>query len=488
MKHIPLKITFKFENGFFKTSNMPFDGVLANAYFEKLKRNGLFNGDYAQELPFLKRTAGAYHISIPVFSPKFVINQTFYKKFDLDLFVKIGDTKKITQAIENPTSGRYKGFVIDNELLSTDEVVIYACGDFDVISDILGEVRFIGKKASLGWGKIKTINIEEIDEDYSMIKDGVLMRQLPDIDLFKISNVGKVIMPLSHPYWKTTRDISLIDVGAISVITEKDRYADQKNHLVINPQGTLARVFGYKSLDKNINGFVENNEIHVCKMCGYTKKEGYLDPKNSLIGDKTNSLYSFADVSSPFLCAECFYNYKNYAKKLQAGKIGDMADIILFEDRFEEKDFLSGSKDNDLYKIFTNPPKPPFVIMLKKLAGTSIVDMGHTIIPTIDKEVIVVHYGLNKFICPRQKTLQCMQDAMNIIDEFNNKHHKVSDDVLFNRQKSESHHSYLSFKLRNNDEFMKKYSEFLTNYDDGIRTVAKIMFNTFKAKNTKIKG
>ena len=56
----------------------------------------------------------------------------------------------------------------------------------------------------------------------------------------------------------------------------------------------------------------------------------------------------------------------------------------------------------------------------------------------------------------------------------------ISEDVLFNRSKSSYYDNWFSQKLRENKEFMLKYTKFINNYSEDIRYVAKIMLATYK--------
>lgn len=254
---------------------------------------------------------------------------------------------------------------------------------------------------------------------------------------------------------------------------------------------------GIPKKSKNKIKTVVDNNTEVCRVCGTVQLNGFLDPELLLIEDSTNNLYTWADVNSYFHCFACFYNYKNYAKKMQgkgnAGStkvIGDIGNVIIYPSKREECDFLTSSTKNKLYEIFKKPIKAPYVVMLKKLAGLSaMVDMAHTSVPTIDSNIIIVNYGNDVFRCPRKKTLECIRDGDMLIQKFNNKEHKVSDDTPFNRQTSEGYNSYLTEKLRRNSAFMKEYSDFISKYDKGIRFVSKIMLETYreeqKQKNKK---
>lgn len=192
-------------------SDNPADGILAKLYFEKLKKEEKFDGDYAQRLPFLEWSdEGFYHISRPLYKNIFIENQTVYKGFDAKEYVDHNDQTKPTKSLFSVASGKFKRSFETFEKSWIDEVVIYARGDFDVIKELLANLRYIGKKNAYGWGRVQKIVMEEMDEDFSVVKDGKLMRHIPiksrfleDVDE---KNYAAALKPLFHPYWDRGRE------------------------------------------------------------------------------------------------------------------------------------------------------------------------------------------------------------------------------------------------------------------------------------------
>ena len=208
-KHIPLKITIELANKNVILSNNPTDGIIARIYFDLQKEQGIFNGDYKQKLDFLTMSDGIYHCSNPIYKINYIGNDFLVKSFDNDIFYAFGD-KPHAQSVHDNLSGRYKSWLESYETSNVDSVYFYVNGDFDELTRLFKNLRYVGKKASLGYGKIKKIIIEEIDQDYSLVKDNNAMRHLPAIEKYKdLNNKSKAAMPLTHPYWKRSGDKSL---------------------------------------------------------------------------------------------------------------------------------------------------------------------------------------------------------------------------------------------------------------------------------------
>lgn len=209
-RYVNLKITFKLShNSDVVLSNCAFDSVLAKLYFDKQKSENTFNGDYDQELPFLEKTDGVYHTSFPIYKVKAFQNKTITKNFDKVGFALMGG--KVNFAIEETGKGRFKAWFESFEAMVVDRVIYYVRGDIDTIYDLLKGLRHLGKKASIGMGKIKETSVEEINDDYSLIRNNTPMRNLPSIEKYhNLNNSSKVLMPLNPPYWKNYRGVECI--------------------------------------------------------------------------------------------------------------------------------------------------------------------------------------------------------------------------------------------------------------------------------------
>lgn len=186
-----------------------FDSILARLYFSKLEKEGRFDGDYAQKLPFLDETDGVYHTSFAIFNGVTHFDkEALTKPFDHDMYAKYGE---ITTKAGKPKGtvmtrqGPYKDGFYSIERLGVDKIIYYIRGDMEVISELLKELRHIGKKSSLGWGAVDKIEIEKTEKDFSLLKDGELMRNLPKNNSLGISEGKKIaLFRLQHPYWKRT--------------------------------------------------------------------------------------------------------------------------------------------------------------------------------------------------------------------------------------------------------------------------------------------
>ena len=214
--HVALKITLHLENKFCKLSDMPFDGVLAKLYFQEKINAKAFFGDFSEQLPFLKMSDGIYHASRPIYKINHIFNETINKSFDVSMFIEMDGHRKYNKSFQNIRSGVYKKHLVTYELLHTDSIIYYANGDFTVIAQLLSNLNHIGKKVSLGWGKVHKIEIEEISEDFSILKNGLPMRHLPDIEKYRFKDMTKTLMPLVHPYWKYNNDIALVYTGPLT--------------------------------------------------------------------------------------------------------------------------------------------------------------------------------------------------------------------------------------------------------------------------------
>jgi CRISPR type IV-associated protein Csf3 len=76
-------------------------------------------------------------------------------------------------------SGQYKAYHVPIYYRSALWVKWYCVGDLREIRDLLLCVTNIGKKTTQGWGRVAEWDIAPIDNDYSIEKDGRLMRGVP---------------------------------------------------------------------------------------------------------------------------------------------------------------------------------------------------------------------------------------------------------------------------------------------------------------------
>lgn len=184
-----------------------FDSVLALLYFNDMKNKKTFNGDYTQDLPFLKKSkCGVYHTSFPILNDvQYYDKEVLIKKFDHDIYAKYGLLSKNTGksvSIKDTTGGALKNSLFSIEKIGVKSITYYVSGDESEIRRLLSKLRFLGKKSSLGWGEIERIELAETYEDFSIEKGGKLMRNIPVNNSFGLKSDKVSLFRLTHPYWK----------------------------------------------------------------------------------------------------------------------------------------------------------------------------------------------------------------------------------------------------------------------------------------------
>lgn len=84
-------------------------------------------------------------------------------------------------------------------------------GDVKEVLRLIQYLPGLGKKVAYGYGSIKSVSVEELKEDYSLVKDGVAMRPLP----CKLGFCSDVVMRLAwrSPYWDKRNIIKCVPPG-----------------------------------------------------------------------------------------------------------------------------------------------------------------------------------------------------------------------------------------------------------------------------------
>lgn len=148
----------------------------------------------------LKKTADVYHSSVGIFSNPKLYKDTIYKRFTDK------ETHKLTHRQQKgrikTNQGHFKDFMINLPILITDNVTFYCNGDKKELKRLLSHLTNIGKKGSIGGGRINKVIINETTEDNSFFKDGKVMRPIPatmDVPVFE----GMIFQqqPYKPPYW-----------------------------------------------------------------------------------------------------------------------------------------------------------------------------------------------------------------------------------------------------------------------------------------------
>ncbi len=204
----PLKITFRMDGTgvvMFPQNPVHLDSLLAWAICpEHLINRGLERNEIPeiQMLPLKKWHINGYwgwHASALFPDGKIESLQYWRKKFR---------TNRIHMAKGSPNlmSGKHKEYNMPIPLILCNTMTAYALGNRKRITQLLERIKYIGKKGAYGKGAVTDVEVEVIEEDFSLLKGGRVMRFLPAKGG---SGYGRVL----PPYWNMTERIQIWHVG-----------------------------------------------------------------------------------------------------------------------------------------------------------------------------------------------------------------------------------------------------------------------------------
>ncbi len=114
---------------------------------------------------------------------------------------------ELTEGSPDLCSGIFRDWNMPLPLLIVPRLVAYAHGDArEVKRELKRNIFWIGKKRSHGRGRVVGVDVERIDADHSLIRDGKAMRWLP-------SNEGIRLIRLRPPYWNIVGRVRCCEIG-----------------------------------------------------------------------------------------------------------------------------------------------------------------------------------------------------------------------------------------------------------------------------------
>lgn len=114
----------------------------------------------------------------------------------------------IAKGTLNEIQGANRSYNTPIPVLLTPSLSGYIQGDGREILKLLSKIKSLGKKRSYGFGKVLKVEIKEIAEDFSWIKDNKTMRFLPD-------NSGTKFTRPRPPYWHRHERTNCLEIGEL---------------------------------------------------------------------------------------------------------------------------------------------------------------------------------------------------------------------------------------------------------------------------------
>lgn len=113
----------------------------------------------------------------------------------------------LTRGMPNTQSGARRDHNIPYVIHHPAVLVGYCVGNAARIRGLLKRnVRYLGSKRHRGLGKVLSITVEPVDEDWSIVGNGVAMRWLPDDN-------GLRLVRLRPPYWSAVERVQCCEIG-----------------------------------------------------------------------------------------------------------------------------------------------------------------------------------------------------------------------------------------------------------------------------------
>jgi hypothetical protein len=196
----PLKITAALTSPYISTDFIFFDALISSAVWQNCMQS------QAVDIP--ENKTDVFYIPLPIkqigktepfycasigFPDKAVGGTVRWRKH-----IEIESKKKIRIG-----SGEFKRYNMPMPYTSTEHLLFYANANKKEIERLLTYIPSIGKKRTQGYGNVRSWKVESIEQDWSVVKDGVPMRPIPlsESAPFNLNNVIEMLFAVRPPYW-----------------------------------------------------------------------------------------------------------------------------------------------------------------------------------------------------------------------------------------------------------------------------------------------
>jgi hypothetical protein len=143
----------------------------------------------------LKKTGEIYHASAAIFTPNNGLRvEQMYKRFETVFSDKL-NLKKVRIG-----SGYYRSYALKEPYIPAKTATFFVNGRKNVILELIDKYLVaLGNDIRVGWGTIRKFDVEDTDQDYSLVADGIAMRPIP-VSLCKWYE-DAAVLAYKSPYW-----------------------------------------------------------------------------------------------------------------------------------------------------------------------------------------------------------------------------------------------------------------------------------------------
>ena len=451
------------------------DNILLNLYFNKLRKEGKINGFIDTE-EYIKNEKDNLFID---YKNGVLSGSIWYIEDDEDIYLdniifsKKIETKKIYDVSKkkiNTSRGEFKAFRFGFEILITPKIYFYIRGKKEIIESLLNELQYIGKKSSSGFGMIRNIEIEEVEEDKSFMLDEYTPAKPLPCSSWNIQS-KKVAFYRSLPPYYSKENLQACYMPTKALIEKEDRSRLNKNFKVSISNYISATKFArkYSQFDEIELFNTAKKEIkhitdqeHTCIICGSKEKNGLLGNPKRILPITFND-YAFLDKGD-FICSDCLWSMKQ--ERVLGNSYIDKNEVTYLQGG---KMTIKGAKEQQSFrnKFFRNLDllKPPFLISLKSTANAQ-----HTVFKnkvSISNAMIPISFGTDEEVLI---DVELLKEAIKDMEEIFEKNKCIKKTHLLNIEKINNTFPKLSSQC-SNKENIKTLQEFWKKYDRSIRKI-----------------
>lgn len=451
------------------------DGIILASYYDYLKSKGKvlpFDKEHSS-VNFIEKKNGVFSGSI------WYIEKDADISFDFQTYVKKSEYKEIynTTGKKVKTNKMFKAYLGTDEAIVVDKIYFYIKAKKEIVENLLvGNVFSIGKKQSVGFGAVRNIEVEEIEEDKGFLLDEYTpSKPLPvkdfDVKTKKITQMRK--MP---PYWlqedlepcymPTTALYELKDCSASrkDFIYSIDKNIHNCNFLYENSRGKdidfkdipMEKILKAASTRGVKSSWTTNNSTRKCSITNAVSKDGVDGDIRSFMRKLKPAFTDYDHFkNNDFLSKEALWCIENISET--AYSYVDINTWIYLQGR--------NAEDGTRLKDFLQKPsmmKPPFSINLKDTQNAQHIAFKGKV--SFSNAYFTVQYGNNQLHIDNE----LLQEAINDIKTITADGKITKTHLCGIFDKNNSVHIPLK-KNNNNLENMKTVLDFQKKYNSHIR-------------------
>lgn len=377
-----LKITISLESPAIIDRFLTIDSILLGIYYRLMaEKNGKTAFvDSIDGIKFLDKKEGVLSGS------SWYIHKDQKVTFDFVRYTKKPESNKIANALKSETlkdegGGEFKAGLFEQEVMATESIHFFVRGDKDFIGKLLGELKCVGKKGAIGFGRVGQIYIEEIEDDKGHTLDGNTPSKPLPCAAFKSSSKKIAFYRTRPPYW-SNYDLARCYMPTTSLYEVSDESCDNDGLSVDQSQKYVANVTFARECVKGKPGFSEftiddipqdrkkrwepyNGELLRCAVLGTMHSKG-------AVGNMMTMMW----VNAKNFTDQAFFQNNSFVSEdflwsIKKDQLSLLGDSLITKDALI---YVQGKKKEDgrrLPDFIANPTmlKPPFSLNVKTTAN-----------------------------------------------------------------------------------------------------------------------